>query len=377
MTPLAVERGFVLSRRSKPAQFVGRVGIAGTVSPWMSGGAAVHPAELMRALGKRYIFKAVTPTRNPKITGPKLVEVRTVRYIPYLTTIFLVGQGVRFLKDVDLVHCHDPRLFLIKQFLRKPLVTTFHGYLTLESVADYHTRPGMPRYEIYRRTLQGCVRASDCMIAVDHRIASWLTEEYLAPDVQVIPNGVDTLRFNPTIGPQDTRARFGIPAKGPIVLAAKHLTAKNGMEYIVRAMPLILKDVPNAHLVLAGEGKLRRQLESLISDLQIRNNVTLPGQIPNEQMPAVIASCDVGVIPSVRVGGVEEATSILMLEMMASGKLVVASAIGGLRETIQNGETGFLVEPADPVALANAIVSGLSNPELRARIGANARGYVE
>ena len=94
-------------------------------------------------------------------------------------------------------------------------------------------------------------------------------------------------------------------------------------------------------------------------------------------MPGVIASCDVGTIPSVPVDGVEEATSVLMLEMMACGKLVVASAIGGLRETIRSGETGLLVEPANPAALADSIITGLSNPELRTRIGSNAHKFVE
>jgi glycosyltransferase involved in cell wall biosynthesis len=366
-----------MTDRSTRSPSEGRVGIVGTVSPWMSGGAAVHPAELMKSLADRYSFKAVTPTRNSHVSGPNLIKVRSVREIPYLTTYLVIGHGVRFLKDVDLIHCHDPRLYPIRQFLRKPLVSTFHGYLTGESVADYHTGPGMPRYEIYRRILRGCVRASDCLIAVDHRIASWLTEEFSAPRVHVIPNGVDTFRFNPTLESRETRQRLGITAKAPLILAAKHLTAKNGMEYIVRAMPSILKEVPEAHLLLAGEGRLRGSLTSLISDLRIRDSVTMPGQIPNADMPAVIASCDIGAIPSVPVGGVEEATSILMLEMMACGKVVVASAIGGLRETIRDGETGFLVEPRNPTALAYAIVSGLSSSERRAKIGANARRYVE
>jgi len=355
----------------------GLIGIMGTVSPWMSGGAAVHPAELMRALRQRYAFKVVTPTRLAQSSEPEHPETRTVPELPYLTTWLLLGQGVRFLRDVDLIHCHDPRLFAAKMFLGKPLVTTFHGYLTRESEADYHTRPGMPRYEIYRRTMLRCVRTSDCLIAVDHRIASWLIEDFVASEVHVIPNGVDTLRFSPAHASRDVLGRLGIQTKGPLILAAKHFTAKNGMEYILRAMPLILKEVPNAHLVLAGDGKLREELVSLVSKLGIWNNVTMPGQIPHEYMPAVIACCDLGAIPSVPVSGVEEATSILMLEMMACGKLVVASSIGGLRETIRDRETGMLVEPGDPAALADSIVAGLSDPELRSRVGANARQYVE
>jgi len=343
----------------------------------MSGGAAVHPAELMKALCARYTFKAVTPAHHRHVNGPNQFEVSTVREIPYLTTFLVVGRGVRFLRDVDIVHSHDPRLFPLKQFLRKPLVTTFHGYLPRESMADYHTRPGMPRYEIYRRTLRGCVRASDCLIAVDHRIASWLSEEFSARDVSVIPNGVDTLRFRPMPPLPNVLDRFAIQAKGPLILAAKHFSAKNGLEYIVRAMPRVLREIPDAHLVLAGEGKLKEKLITLISELGIQRNVTMPGQIPNEFMPGVIASCDVGAIPSVPVDGVEEATSVLMLEMMACGKLVVASAIGGLRETIRSGETGLLVEPANPEALADSIIAGLSNPELRTRIGSNAHKFVE
>jgi len=355
----------------------GLIGIMGTVSPWMSGGAAVHPAELMKALSHRYAFKVVTPSRFSKVSGPTHPEVRTVPQVPYLTTCLLLSHGVRFLRDVELIHCHDPRLFPTKMFLRKPLITTFHGYLTRESEADYHTRPGMPRYEIYRRTMLGCVRASDCLIAVDHRIATWLTDDFVAGEVHVIPNGVDTFRFRPAHPPRDVLRRLGIQKSGPIILAAKHFTAKNGMEYIVRAMPLVVREVPNAHLVLAGEGRLREELVSLISELGIWDSITMPGQIPQEDMPAVIAGCDLGTIPSVPVSGVEEATSILMLEMMACGKLVVASSIGGLRETIRDRETGMLVEPANPVALADSIVAGLSDPELRSRVGANARHYVE
>ena len=353
------------------------VGLMGTISPWMSGGAAVHPAELMKALSQRYAFKALTPAKVSHVEDSGNYEVRTVRATPYVSTFSLVAGGIGFLRDVDLIHLHDPRLFLIKKVLRKPLVTTFHGYLTLEAMADYHTRPGLPRYEIYKRTVRWCVQASDYTIAVDSRIASWLTEEFSARNVCVIPNGVDVHRFRPMTAHRSVLDSLGIPAQGPMILAAKHFTPKNGMEHVVRAMPLVLREIPDAHLVLAGSGKLKDKLVSLIGELGIRDHVTMPGQIPNEYMPDVIASCDVGTIPSMPVSGVEEATSILMLEMMACGKLVIASAIGGLRETIRNGETGLLVEPGQPASLARALVAALNDAQLRSGIGGRARKYVE
>jgi glycosyltransferase involved in cell wall biosynthesis len=354
-----------------------RIGLAGTVSPWMSGGAAVHPAELMKALNQRFSFKVVTPQKGPPVPAADGITLRTVRAITYITTFSLLVTGVQFLSDVDLIHLHDPRLFGIKKVLRRPLVTTVHGYLTLEAMADYHTRPGMPRYEFYERILQSCVDTSDYLIAVDSRIAEWLRKEFSASQISVIPNGVDLLRFRPSGIAGGPVSLPGVPQNGPRILAAKHFAAKNGMEIAVRAMPTVLQTIPDARLILAGSGKLKARLQSLVAELGIDNNVSMPGQIPNESMPELIASCDLGVIPSMPVAGVEEATSILMLELMASGKPVIASAIGGLRETIRHGETGLLVEPGQARALGERIVSTLADPQLCARIGSNARRYVE
>lgn len=349
----------------------------GDISPWMSGGASVHPSELMRALRVRYDFRGVTPVIYPSSELPRDPKIRAVRAIPYLTRYLQLAVAARFLGEVELLHIHDARLFAIKNVLSRPLVTTFHGYLTLEAAADYHTRPGLPRYEIYDWILDACVRESDALIAVDSRIAHWLAREYHARNVSVIPNGVDLVRFRPRLPSPRILRQLGIPDSVPKLLAAKHFTPKNGMETVVRAMPLVLKEVPDAHLVLAGSGRLKSHLAALISDLGISDHVTMPGQVANELMPDVIAACDVGVIPSMPVAGVEEATSILMLELMASAKLVVASSIGGLRETIQPQVTGILVEPNSPPALAQALVTSLSDSELRSQIGGAARQYVE
>jgi glycosyltransferase involved in cell wall biosynthesis len=89
------------------------------------------------------------------------------------------------------------------------------------------------------------------------------------------------------------------------------------------------------------------------------------------------AAADAIVIPSVLSAGVEEATSLSMLEGMACGKPVIVTAVGGLKETVRDGATGLIVPPADPPAIAAAALRLLSDPELRARIGVSARKYVE
>ena len=354
-----------------------KVGIVGAVAPWMSGGASVHASELIRQLSRTHLVSAVTPGRRSGQLSAPNVEIRIVPLAPYLSTLGTIFGSVRFLRDVSLIHSHDPRVSVLGQFLDKPLVTTVHGYLTLEAVANGITRPRRPLYTLYDAMIRQCVRLSSQIIAVDSRISSWLRGVYSARNVSVIYNGVDVNRFRPGIDGRRVRHALGLDSEALVILSAKHLVQKNGMEQVVLAMRSVLQSFPDAVLLLAGEGPLRRRITDLVTECGIEQNVVMLGQLPHECMPEVISACDVCVIPSVGVAGVEEATSIIMLEAMACGKPVVASAIGGLREVIGNESYGVLVPPADPVALATALNQILGNEGLRRAIGVEARRYVE
>src|SRR5262249_6359506 len=102
-------------------------------------------------------------------------------------------------------------------------------------------------------------------------------------------------------------------------------------------------------------------------------DVHLMGDVPPEEMPALYRLSDVVLIPSVPDEGVVEATSIAALEGMASGCVVIASDLGGLREIVSHGETGLLVSPGDPDAIARAILAVLEDAPLAARIGSAGR----
>lgn len=357
------------------------IGFMGPMSPWASGGISVHVAELTRVLARDHPVRIVTPGPEGGRFRDGNAEVRIVRQFPVaplppfeFLPEFRASLG--FLRGVSILHAHDPRLATVAKFLRKPLVTTFHGYLTFEAIANSRTRPGRPLFEVYDRLVRAAVETSGWLIAVDGRIAEWLRRDYGTRNVGVIPNGVDTVRYRPGLDGAEFRRAMGIPGEAPLILAAKHFVPKNGMDVIVRAMPRVCSEVPEARLLLAGHGELEPLIKRLVDDLSLRKRVYMPGQLPHERMPEALAACDLCVVPSVPVAGVEEATSVLALEAMASGKPVVASNLGGLREIIAHGDTGVLVSPGDPEALGASVAELLHDDKRRRDLGERARSYV-
>jgi len=357
------------------------IGLAGPMSPWMTGGIAVHVAELARALTGRHRVKAVTPGPASGRHRAGAVDVAVarefpVRPLPPFESFPEFSRLLGHLRDADLVHVHDPRLFLGGPLLGHPLVTTFHGYLPLEAMANTGTKPGRPLYEFYSSVVRHAVASSREVIAVDSRIASWLQHTCGGRKATVIPNGVDPETFRPGRSGAALRAEWGIPPESALVVAAKHFVPKNGLEILVRAMPDILVELPSARLVLLGQGDLEGMYRRIVHELRLEASVAIRPGLPHDAMPDALAACDVCAVPSVPIHGVEEATSVLALEAMASAKPVVASNVGGLREILRDGETGRLVTPADPSALAAAVVEVLRDRSLAERLGRDARRAV-
>ena len=128
--------------------------------------------------------------------------------------------------------------------------------------------------------------------------------------------------------------------------------------------------LPEAEFVIAGEGELRAGLERQIAEMGLVQRVRLPG--PVVDVPGFLASLDVAVLCSR-----SEGMSNALLEYMAAGKAIVATAVGGNTQLIEDGVHGLLVPPDEPRALAQAIRQLLANPSLAARLGAAARRRVE
>jgi glycosyltransferase involved in cell wall biosynthesis len=213
-----------------------------------------------------------------------------------------------------------------------------------------------PREILRQWVLAGRV---DRYIAVSEDMARKLRATPLFParKVEIIRNAVDVRRFRQQSGGALRRELRGVPAR-PIVLALARLDAQKGLFDLLEAAVL----VPDANFVIAGDGQERKRLEDTARTLAVDGRVLFLGH--REDVPELLAACDLFVLPSLY-----EGFPLSVLEAMAAGRPVVATAIGGTEEAVINGETGLLVPPHDPAALAAAIRSLLSDPPLGRRLG--------
>ncbi len=198
-----------------------------------------------------------------------------------------------------------------------------------------------------------------------HRV-EWVPEH----KIHVIPNAITP---PPPVPEEAVRALRGMWAAregaGPLVGTVARLEPQKGLDVLVDAMTQVREHLPDVRCVIVGAGALREALAARIRDRGLEGTVRLVGT--REDIPVVLASLDVFVLPS-RFEGL----SLALLEAMAAGRPVVATAVSGTVEVVQDGETGILVPPEDAAALAQGIVRVLENREEARRLGAAARQRV-
>ncbi len=181
-------------------------------------------------------------------------------------------------------------------------------------------------------------------------------------EITVIHVGVDAQLFRPK------RSELKYLHQGDFkILTTARLHKYKGLNYLIEAMKIIRKEMPDAHLYILGKGKEEQNLKSLTNKLKLNSVVTfLTKPIPNQEMPSLYAECDAYVQPSII-----EPYGIAVLEAMACGKPVVGTRVGGMKDTISK-ETGFLAEPGNPEEITKYLKL-LSNEDIRSRMGMSAR----
>lgn len=182
-------------------------------------------------------------------------------------------------------------------------------------------------------------------------------------EIKVIHVGVDTDMF------RSMQPAVEYLVKGDFkILTVARLHRYKGLRFLIEAMKIIGEEVPDAHLYIMGKGEEEQNLKSIADKLQLNSSITfLNTPVPNHEMPQVYAGCDVYVQPSII-----EPYGIAVLEAMACGKPVIGTNVGGMKDTIVDRVTGYLVPPKNPNELADAMLD-LSRQELRREIGLKAR----
>jgi glycosyltransferase involved in cell wall biosynthesis len=216
-------------------------------------------------------------------------------------------------------------------------------------------------------------RRLDHAIAVSHSTkAAWAGRIAMTGDkLSVIPNGVDVEHYSRRLSPAAARAALGLPADAAHVLSVVgRLEEQKGHRYLLDAFAGVVRVVPNAHLALAGDGTLRHALAEQAKALGIDRRVHFLGH--RQGVQTILDASDVFVLPSLW-----EAMPFALLEAMAAALPVVATAVAGVPELVVEGETGFLVAPADVLALERALVRTLQLPDSGRELGIAGRQRVD
>lgn len=265
-----------------------------------------------------------------------------------------------------IVHTHTTKAGILGRLAAKAagvpvIVHTPHGHA-------FHDYLGARGSEALKWVERGLARITDRIICLTPAERDDHVRFRIGPaeSFEVIHSGVDLDRFrHARVDPVGFRRALGIPPSGPLVVCVARLVAVKGVEYLLEAVPLVRAAVPGATVVFVGDGVLRPVMERRAAALVPDGAVVFLGL--RSDVPEILQLSDVAVLPSLNEGMGRAA-----VEALAAGRPVVASRVSGIQDIVVHGETGFLVPPADPRALADAVLRVLATPGLAQTMGARA-----
>ena len=214
---------------------------------------------------------------------------------------------------------------------------------------------------------------TDAFIAVAKSHGQFLVdfEKFPASKVAVIPNGVDTTRFQPNHESRSqVRKDLGLTPDTPLVGIVAALRPEKNHALFLNAASKVIGEIPRAHFVIVGDGPERTKIENTIAALKLGKNVSLLGT--RSDTPRLLAAMDVFALTSHN-----EASPVSILEALSCGVPVVSTRVGSVAESVQDQRNGFTVEPGDEDALAKRIQYLLMNKEAAERMGIVGREHVQ
>ena len=282
-----------------------------------------------------------------------------------------VGQIFQDYKP-DIIHAHDwlvaTSSISMKYYLKTPLVATIHstevGRAGGLHSPDSYTINGLEWWVTYE---------AKRVIVTSEAMRREVLDQFHLPQekVNVIPNAIDLEKFNLEVDTDRVRSKYALPYE-KVVLFVGRLTPQKGAEYLIRAAPMILERHPEAKIVIAGDGWLREDLETLAKRVDKTGKILFTGFLSDRELIEIMLCADVLVVPSVY-----EPFGIVALEGMAAGVPVVASEIDGLAEIVKNEKTGVTVYPRNSDSIAWGVNRVLSDPGYAKWLSKNAKEYVQ
>jgi glycosyltransferase involved in cell wall biosynthesis len=254
-----------------------------------------------------------------------------------------------------IVHAHDPHAVSMAALALSFNAPTPRPGVVASRRVDFHLQKHSFSRWKYRQV--------DLFLAASGAIRDVLAHDGIpARDIVVVHDGIDVGKIA-RLPPQDLHTELWLPHGAPLIVNVGALVPHKGQRFLVQAMPLVLRDVPDAHLVILGEGELRPALERQVRELHLEKHVLMPGF--RADVLQLMKTADVFAMSSIT-----EGFGSTVLDAMAMKLAVVGTRAGGIPEAVSHGVTGLLVAPGHADEMAGAIVALLKDPARRARMGA-------
>jgi phosphatidylinositol alpha-mannosyltransferase len=333
------------------------------------GGVTEHVHHTAIELRRRGHQVTIITSRFRRGEAPSDPEVERIGYnllIPFNGAFVDLAVGIRLRSQLrsllkrhafDILHTHAPLVPTL------PLIAVETA--ECPQVGTFHTTSGPSRLiEAFLGPLTARMKRLDARIAVSETARDF-TAQYFPGEYLVIPNGVDTERFHPSVEPFP---EWRDPDRVNLLFVGR-LDPRKGVQVLLDALPeVITRTRGRARLLVVGDSYLRGRFEASVAPAA-RAHVHFLGHVPSHDLPRWYATGDIFVSPALG----HESFGIVLAEAMASGRAVVASDIPGYRSVVQPGVNGVVSPPGDVPALARAIAALVEDPERRAALAQRGR----
>lgn len=300
----------------------------------------------------------------PNMKGSLLATIQ----MPFLIfSEFFTSYKIISKFEIEMIHAHWvlPQGFVsvfLKKIFKMPVIVTIHG-------SDLFPLKNW----LFRSMQEFVVKNVDSVTVNSPAARNELIKRfpYYKNKIQIIPMGIDTNLFK--------KRAIRKPSKysnDRLLLFVGRLSDQKGLQYLIDAMPHIIKDEPAAKLLIVGEGSYKKTLNEMIISRNLTMNVEFIGPLAHDDTSYYYNIADIFVMPSLSNKTGTESLGLALLEAMASGCAVIGTRVGGIPYTIKDGYNGLLIEQKNSNELSKAIINLLQDKKKSERMGKNAARIV-
>jgi glycosyltransferase involved in cell wall biosynthesis len=354
-------------------------------------GSNVHATEVFNNLQNLGVdvFLFSRSSENRSFKSSNIIEVPSTRFqflfskylniLIYQLSLFsyLIYYSIKLRPDLFYTRLSGSSISstIVSSLLRITQVGEVNGITIDEMIVQ-----GAPKSNIKIATLIEDVNFSGCskLIAVTDGVKKRLMDIYSIPEskIVVINNGANTDLFIP-MDKNKTKHELNLDISLHYICFVGNLIPWQGVEYLIRAAPLILKEYSNSRFLIVGDGAMKEEWMRLAEDMGLLNNFIFTGRVPYEKVPMYINASDICVAPFIKERNSKIGLSALKTyEYLACGKPLIASGIPGVKDLIELSGGGISVTPENPQELAAAVIKLLPDENARKSMGEKSRKYI-